>query len=181
MRSTASAWDTVEAFEDPGQLFGGDACAAVANDQLEVRADVPQFNFDRALERELEGVRDEIETDFFPHLPIDIGWLRHWRTIDVEAQSSLLDSRAKDTRKLSREGREVHRFICCPDTPGFDARKIEQRINKPQQPQTVALDKIDLLIGPPCLQVCRAAELVLQFLQRPEHQRERRTELVADV
>jgi hypothetical protein len=103
------------------------------------------------------------------------------RTIDVEPQSGLLDSRAKNTRKLRRESRKVYRFVCRPDAPGFDARKVEQRIDELQQPQTVTLDEIDLLIRRAGLRVGRTAQLAFQFLQRPQHQRERRAKLMADI
>ena len=93
----------MEAFEQLRQLIGGDAGAGVADGELEVRAGVTQFNLDDTLESELEGIRDEIEDDLFPHFPIDIRRLGHWRTIDVELQPGLLDSRAKNTRKLRRE------------------------------------------------------------------------------
>src|SRR5580658_8800254 len=143
MRSAASASDAMEAFEELGQLVGGDTGAGVVDSELEVRAGVTQFYFDTTRESKLERVRDEIENDLLPHLSVDIGRLGQRRTIDVELQPCLLDRRAKDARKLRRESGKIDRFKRRPHAPGFDARKVEQRVDQLEQAQTVALDKID--------------------------------------
>src|SRR4029077_12519636 len=103
MRTAASVCDTVETFEKLGQLVGRDADPGVADGELDMRAGVTQSNLDETLEGKLEGVRDEIEDDLFPHLPIDIRQFGHGRTVNVEPQSGPLNRRAKNARKLSGE------------------------------------------------------------------------------
>src|SRR5262245_40229123 len=89
------AGHAMEALEQLGQLVGRDAGASVADDELERSAGVAQPDFDLALERELEGIGNEIEDNLFPHLAIDIGRLGERRTVDVEPQPCLLDGRTK--------------------------------------------------------------------------------------
>src|SRR5579862_364285 len=126
MGSAASPGNPMEALEDLRQLIGRDAGAGIADSEFEVRAGVAQFHFDDALESELEGVRDEIENDLFPHPTIDIRRLEHWRTVDVEPQSSLLDGGAKHARKIRGESRKIHRLVLRLNSPRFEAGKIEQ-------------------------------------------------------
>lgn len=71
--------------------------------EFEVSVGFTQFDFDGAIEGKLEGVRDEIENDLFPHVTIDVGRLGQRRTVDIEAQAGLLDGRAKDTREFRRK------------------------------------------------------------------------------
>src|SRR4029077_2916761 len=146
MRPAARARYAVETFEDPGQLVGGDSGTCVADGEFEVCAGVPQFDFASAVEGEPAGIRYESENMLVPHLSIDMGRLGYWRPGDVEPQSRLLDCRAKDACKLRRERRKVYRFLSYPDAPGFNARKIKQRVDELEQPQTVALDEVDLLM-----------------------------------
>src|SRR5580658_5631179 len=104
MRSAASARDAVKAFEDVAQLISGDPGAGIADRQLEMRAGVAQFDLDGAIKSKLESIRQKVENDLFPHLPIDIRGLEQRQTVDVETQSCFLDGRTKDTRKLRGEG-----------------------------------------------------------------------------
>ena len=126
---------------------GRDADAGVAHGELDMRCRLCAADRDLALEGELEGVRDQIEDDLLPHVAIDIGRLGERRAVDVEPQSGRLDGRAKDAGKLRRESGKVGRLVGRPDAAGFDARKIEQRIDELEQPQTVALRRIDVLIA----------------------------------
>jgi hypothetical protein len=147
MRPTACAGDAVKTFEHLGQLVGGYAGAGVTDGELEVRAGVAQLDLDCPVEGELEGVRHEVENDLFPHVPIDICRLGDRRTIDVKPQPRPLDSRAKNTGELRREGRKVDRFVRGVGAAGFNARKIKQCIDELEKAQTVTLDEIDLSIG----------------------------------
>lgn len=62
------------------------------------------------------------------------------------------------------------------DAPGLDAREVQQRVDQLQQAQCIAVDGLEPLM---------ARGLGLRFseriLQRPQHQCQRRAELMADV
>nr|WP_242619157.1 hypothetical protein [Actinomadura fibrosa] len=60
---------------------------------------------------------------------------------------------------------------------GFELGEVQQRVHQPQQPPGVAVDQVhvgQVLAGGP-------VGVPLQLLQRAEHQRQRRPELVRDV
>ena len=61
---------------------------------------------------------------------------------------------------------------------GLDAREVEQRVDQLQQPQPVAVDELQLAASPAGRPVGAGRSAVLD---RPEHQRQRGAELVADV
>jgi hypothetical protein len=73
----------MEALEYARQRIGGYAHARVAHGETERVARIVQAHLDRALERVLECVRDQIEHDLLPHLVIDERRLRERRTIDT--------------------------------------------------------------------------------------------------
>ena len=77
-RSAPCAFDPMEAFENPRQFVARNSGAGIADDQLRSRSVVGGAHLDGnlAVERELEGIGNEIEDDLFPHFPIDIDRLR---------------------------------------------------------------------------------------------------------
>ena len=94
--SGPAALDAVEALEQARQLALGDAAAGVAHRQLGRPAAVAaQRDRDPALERELEGVGEEVEDDLLPHLAVDVDRLRQRRAVDGEPQARALAGRAE--------------------------------------------------------------------------------------
>ena len=69
--ATASALDAMKAVEHARQLRLGDADAGVGNLKLDSAAPLLQADNDAALECELEGVRQEVEDDFFPEVAVN--------------------------------------------------------------------------------------------------------------
>ena len=57
---------------------------------------------DRAVERELERVRRQIEHDVFPHLAIDVDGRHHGIAVDLERETRMLDRGAKGAREVAR-------------------------------------------------------------------------------
>ena len=132
------ALDPMKAIEYVRQFRGRDAGAGVPDDQLELVVDEPHRDGDLALERELQGVRQEIEDDLFPHLAIDVGRLVERRQIEPQRQAGALDRRAEHAGELAGEGAQVGRLVRRFDAAGLDAREVEQRIDQLGQPKRVA-------------------------------------------
>ena len=136
----------MEALEQLRQFVGRDAGAGVAHGEDEMLVRLTQPHLDFAVESELEGVGEEIEDDLLPHLAIDAGRLGKRRAIDNEPQARLLDRRAKHAGEFCRRGGEVGRFVDGLHAPCLDAREIEERVDQFQEPQTVSVGKVDLVM-----------------------------------
>ena len=98
---------------------------------------------DRPLERELEGVREQVEDDLLPHVAIDVDGLGQRRAVDDEREPGALDRRAKAAREVDGERGEVDRLVDGLDAAGLDARELEQRVDELEQAQRVALEELD--------------------------------------
>ena len=68
---------------------------------------LPKRDRDLALERELEGIGDQIEDDLLPHLAVDVDGLRKRRAVDDEPHPGAFDRGAEDAGKLRRQRRQV--------------------------------------------------------------------------
>ena len=95
------ALDAMKAFEDALQLVLGNAHARVAHRQLDASvSERAQADPNAALERELEGVRQQIEQDALPHLRIDEGAFGDRLAFDREHQPGAFDRGAKGAREI---------------------------------------------------------------------------------
>ena len=178
MRPGAHVLDTVEALEDAGELGRRDPDARVADDERDGRAAVDELDGDAPLERELEGVGKEIEDDLLPHGVIHVDRLETGRAPDLEPEPGLLDRRAEDAGQIGREGAEVGRLVPRLVPAGLDTREVEQRVHELEQPPAVPADHRERVVVARAQGCRRAAK---QIVERPEHQGERRSKLVADV
>ncbi len=168
----------VEAFEDVRELLRRDPRARVPDRQLHRALHRPQRNGDLPFEGELEGVREEVEDDLLPHLPVDVHRLRERRGVHHQPQPRPLDGRAEGARQLHGVGGEVRRLVGGLRAAGLDPREVEERVDQSQQAKRIAVDHLELVAH-------AGRDLspfpVPQVLQRPEHERERSAKLVADV
>ena len=71
----------VKALEQARQLGFRDTNTAVCDRKLCVLANPLQANGDAALEGMFEGVREKVEHDLLPHLPVNVDWLGQDRAI----------------------------------------------------------------------------------------------------
>ena len=126
------------------------------------------------LERELEGVREQVEHDLLPHLRIDVDRLRQRRAGRRRAQPGALDRRPERAREVRRERRQIGRLERRLRASGLDAREIEQRVHELQQPEHVAC--ADCSSSPR-----ERPGRCQRVLDRAQHERQGRAELVADV
>ena len=129
--------------------------------------------------RELEGVGEQVEDDLLPHVAIDVDRLGS----GGQSTSSARPARSMAERKIAREvggeaprGRSARRCACT--RPASMREKSSRVLTSLQQPQAVAVDDVELLArraGQPARSASAASS------SGPEHQRQRRAELVADV
>src|SRR5262245_22967379 len=61
-------------------------------------------------ERELEGIRYEVEDDLFPHIPIDVDRLRQRRTVDRESHLRAFEGRSEQADEIGGIRAEIRRF-----------------------------------------------------------------------
>jgi len=101
----SGALDAVKAFEQPRDLLVADARAGVRDLQGRAVARQSQAHGDRSVERELEGVREEVEDDLLPHVPIDVDVLAERRCFDHQADTRALDRSPEAARQVRRERR----------------------------------------------------------------------------
>ena len=108
--------------------------------------DLAQGDFDASVERELEGVREQIENDFLPHVAVDEDRLGQWQTIHLELQARLLACRAEIARQFCRKSAQVGRLIRSLHPSGLDTGKVEQRIHEFLKPQTITVYDLKLIL-----------------------------------
>src|SRR5580658_7993005 len=94
------ALDAVEAFEDARQVLLTDADARIRHFELYAVWDLAQAHRDAPFERELERVRQEIQDNLLPHVPVDVECLGERRAVDVEREVRSFEGRAEIARKV---------------------------------------------------------------------------------
>ncbi len=134
-----------------------------------------QRHGDLALQGELEGVGQQVEHDLFVHVLVHVDRPLQWRAVHAQPQARLLHGRAEHAGQLGRGAGQVRGLVAGLHAPGLDAREVQQGVDQLLQAQRVAVDHLRL-IG---RQV--AAVLAQGVVQRPQDQRQRRAQLVADV
>src|SRR5579862_5913478 len=95
VRTRSSAFDAMEAVEEIRNLLWRDADAGVTDSQMDRTLDRAQLDADTSLKGVLEGVGEQVQYDFFPHVAVNEdrfgqGWTRH-----RQDQAATLDRRAK--------------------------------------------------------------------------------------
>ena len=88
-----------------------------------------------AVEREFEGVGNQIENDLLPHLTVDIDRLVERRAVDHQGQTRGLTDRSEVAGKIDSKHRQIGRLVRSLHPAGFNAREIEQRIDQLEQAQ----------------------------------------------
>ena len=133
---------------------------------------------DLSLERELQGVGEQIQNDLLPHVAIHEDRLGDWLAFHREAQTGVLHRRIERAGDFRREGGQVGGLIRRLHASGFHTRKIQEGIDELEQSEPVAphRDQLFLMFGTEPL-----ARFRQHFLKGTEHQRQRRAEFVADV
>ena len=178
MRPATRVLDAMKSLEQARHFFSGNAGAAITDAQLDRVAHLQQADGDLAIEGELEGVGEQVEDNLLPHVAVDEYQLADRCAHHVECEARAFTRRPEDTGQLGGECCEVCRLERSPHTSRFDARKIEQRVDETQQSQSVAIDDFQLTL-------CGGGEIGMtareHFFDRTQHERQRSTELVADV
>ncbi len=172
------ALHAVEALEEPRQFLFGNADAGVAHLDDGGPAVGRDADRDRDLagKGELEGVREQVQQNLLPHLAIDIDRLRQRRAIEHQPEIGLLDGRPEARGDARAELGKIGRPVGGLHAARLDAREIEQAVDQAQQPVAVAVRQHRML--PRLLERDVAVQ---HFLERAQHEGERRAEFVADV
>ena len=130
---------------------GRDRCGAMPIPVSRTRSStceslVESVHRDRALEGELEGIRQQIEDDLLPHLAVDVD--RGSAAGDIRRSACRPARSVADRNALARSAvsaAEVGRFEPRAHPSGFDAREIQQRVHQLEQPQLVAVNRLQIL------------------------------------
>ena len=168
----------VEALEHARQLRRRNADAGVGHPQNGVPVLPRERDSNLALERELQGVGEQVEDDLFPHVAIDMDRLGQRRTLHHELEARLVGRGAKHAGEVGGERRQVGGLEAGIHAPRLEAREIEQRVHELEQPKAVAMRGRQRVNRFTRQSPGRVAQ---QLLERTEHQRERRAELVRHV
>ena len=132
-----------------------------------------QTNRKLALERELEGVRDEVEYDLLPVRAIDVDRFGKRWTVHDELHPGRFDQRLERPGESGGEDGQVCRLERGPEATRLDARKVEQAVDEAQEPERASVN---------CLEVLSVeGSAGERILDRSEDQREWRAKLMADV
>ena len=179
-RAASLPLDPVEPLEQPWQFGPRNSDAAVADDEQGEPAIGRTLELDRdsALEGEFERVREEIEDNLLPHVAIDIDGLRQLLAADRQGEPGPLGRRFEVGRQFFGQLRQVHRLEADVRAAGFDAGEIKQGIDELQEAETIPVGGLETMAVDRQQMHRRILEHVLD---RPEHQRQRRAEFVADV
>ena len=145
VRAPLDAAHSMEPVEQPGQLVLGDADAGVRDGQLGRRVDASQRHGDLAVEGELDRVREQVQDDLLPRVPIDVHRVVECRAVDAQAKPRALHDRSEHARDVAGLTREVGWRVGRFDTAGVDLREVDQRVDQPGEPPRVARGDLDEL------------------------------------
>src|SRR3984957_17584208 len=97
VRSRQRTLHAMEAIKQSRQLFGCNAYTTVLYGQLRGAVDPPEAHGNATLEGVFERIRQQVENDFFPHLPIDIDRLAQRWAGDGQRQARGAGGAAKSS------------------------------------------------------------------------------------
>ena len=137
--------DAPEALKEIGKIAFRDARSGVAYRNLRLLAGGSHTDPDLSVECGFERVRDEIENDLLPHLPVHIH--RFWKgwAVHHQSQPGPLHCGAKDAGKLCRQQGKIGGLIRCAQLSDFDADKVQQPVHEFEQPEGVAVQHLKTL------------------------------------
>ena len=92
-----------------------------------------------SIQRVLEGVGEKIENNFFPHVAVNENVFAEGRAIHKKFHACAFHSRTKSARQIRGVGAKVTGLIGCFNAPRFNAREVQQRIDKLEQAQCVSV------------------------------------------
>ena len=178
MRAGSTVFDTVETLEHPRQVGLGNTDAGVADTELDAIGVPSQCDRDATLERELEGVRQEIQENLLPHLAIDMDRLWQRIALDDELKTSLFNRRSEHTGEVGRQPRQIRRLVVGVDAAGLNTREIQERVDETQESQGIAVGH---LLSFPMHGRQWRPRICQAVFERADEQGQGRPQLVTDV
>src|SRR5665213_2714642 len=109
--SPARAFHAVETLEDMRQFRRGYADAGIGDGKRRTIAIGPHPHRDASLKRELECVREKVQHNLLPHVPVYIDGLRERLAIDNQCQPRCLNGRPEIRSQFCRKRGEIGRHI----------------------------------------------------------------------
>ena len=168
----------VEALEEAGKLVGGHPGSGVGDRQHRGPLVPAQGDGDPALERELDGVGQQVEDDLLPHVPVDVHRLGQAGDVHLVVEARPLHRRAEDARQFRGVRAQVDGLETRVHPARLEPREVQQGVDQLAEPECVAVDEVELLAQP---RVRRDDRRAAQLGDRPHDQGQRGAELVADV
>jgi hypothetical protein len=168
----------VEPLEQVGHLPDRDARPGVADGQLHRTAGGPQTDRDLPLERELEGVRQEVQDDVLPHVPVHVDRLGKRGAVHDQPQAGLLARGAEVAGQVRRQGGQVGRLIRRLGAARLDAGEVQEGVDELEQAESVAVGRLQRRAMFGCQRLMGVGQGVLD---RAEQEGQGGPELVADV
>ena len=168
----------VEALEEVRQLAGRNAGAGVGDREDRLVALRAKADRDASGEGELQRVRQQVQHDLGPEVTVDVHLLGERRAVDGQGQSEPLGRGVEHRHQLPRVGGQVEWLEVGLEASGLQPREVQQGVDELQQTLAVAQDHVH----PAALTVRqRLVGVGERVLGRPQQERERGPELVADV
>src|SRR6267378_6363340 len=121
MTAGLRAFDLMKAVEDMGQLTLRNPDPGVLHGELDLLCITSERNANAPFKGMLEGVGEQVEDDFLPHVPVDIYRLCKRRALDGERQAPFLCRRAEEACQFCGKPRQVRCFVARLHPPRFDA------------------------------------------------------------
>src|SRR5690606_31044113 len=100
----------VETLKQLGDLVCRDPDARVHDAELDAIVDGLEGDSNLALQGKLEGIRDQVQHNLFPHLDVDVDRFRQRGTLHLELEPRPLARRTKRAGELRGIGGEVGGF-----------------------------------------------------------------------
>ena len=119
-------------------------------------------------------IREQIENNLLPHLPVEINRFGQWRTIHDQPQPRPLNCRAKDAGELCGEQGKIRWFKGGVHAADFDPHEIQQPIHQLKRRRALRCSISSDSAG-------RRNLVGQRIFNRPQDQRERCAQLVAHV
>ena len=176
LAAALDALNTVETLEQVHLRLSRDADAGITDFEFDVLGCAREPHANRAVQRVLEGVRDQIEDDLFPHVAIDPDRSRQVLALHHELEACPVGGRAEHAHQIARQRGQISGSKRACRRPASIREKSSRVFTSFSRRRALrcATSSSPRSAGDP-----RRGRQCL--LQRTQQQRQRRAEFVADV
>src|SRR5437588_2041943 len=144
MSTTGSIGNAIESLEQFRNGFRWNSYAGVANAKLGRVSLVTYTDLYFSIEGEFEGVGNEVQNNFLPHIAIHVHRFAQIAAIHQQAQSRFVRGGTEYASQLRSKACQIRGLVDRLHSSSFKAREIQQGINQAQQPRAVATHQLEL-------------------------------------